>query len=176
MSTWFAATTRWRLLTARSWCVYFCAILLICACDVTHRYLNTFTTADREIAVRVYMCNMTYLCVWHDSLIRQHAHDCWPRDRGAYIYVKREVKLQVSLAEYGLFYRALLQKRTIISSILLTEATPYSLWRVFAQWLSPYLFSLISLYPVNESLMSLYSVNESLMSVYLWVFAHWMSL
>jgi len=35
------------------------------------------------------------------------------------------IKLQVSLAEYGLFYRALLQKRPIILSILLTEATPY---------------------------------------------------
>ena len=35
------------------------------------------------------------------------------------------IKLQVSFAEYCLFYRALLQKRPIILSILLTEATPY---------------------------------------------------
>jgi len=35
------------------------------------------------------------------------------------------IKLQVSSAEYRLFYRALLQKRPIILSILLTEATPY---------------------------------------------------
>jgi len=35
------------------------------------------------------------------------------------------LKLQVSFAEYSLFYRALLQKRPIILSILLTEATPY---------------------------------------------------
>jgi len=34
------------------------------------------------------------------------------------------IKLQVSFAEYPLFYRALLQKRPIILSILLTEATP----------------------------------------------------
>ena len=36
------------------------------------------------------------------------------------------MKLQVSFAAYRLFYRALLQKRPIISSILLTKATPYS--------------------------------------------------
>jgi len=34
------------------------------------------------------------------------------------------INLQVSFAEYRLFYRALLQKRTIILSILLTKATP----------------------------------------------------
>ena len=33
-------------------------------------------------------------------------------------------KLQVSFAEYRLFYRALLRKRPIILSILLTKATP----------------------------------------------------
>jgi len=35
------------------------------------------------------------------------------------------IKLQVSFAEYRLFYRALLQKRPLILSILLTVATPY---------------------------------------------------
>jgi len=34
------------------------------------------------------------------------------------------IKLHVSFAKYRLFYRALLQKRPIILSILLTEATP----------------------------------------------------
>jgi len=34
-------------------------------------------------------------------------------------------KFKVSLAEYRLFYRAILQKRPVIWSILLTEATPY---------------------------------------------------
>ena len=34
------------------------------------------------------------------------------------------IKLQVSFAEYRLFYRALLQKIPIILSILLTKATP----------------------------------------------------
>jgi len=35
------------------------------------------------------------------------------------------LKLQVSLVEYRLFYRALLQKRPMISRSLLIEATPY---------------------------------------------------
>jgi len=37
------------------------------------------------------------------------------------------IKLQVSFAEYCLFCRALLQKRPMILSILLTKATPYAL-------------------------------------------------
>jgi len=35
------------------------------------------------------------------------------------------IQLQVSFAEYRLFYGALLQKRPLILSILLIEATPY---------------------------------------------------
>jgi len=35
------------------------------------------------------------------------------------------IKFKVSFADYRLFYRALLQKRPIILSILLTKATPY---------------------------------------------------
>jgi len=42
--------------------------------------------------------------------------------------VSRIDKLQVYFAEYSLFYRALLQKRRIILSILFTEATPY-VWK-----------------------------------------------
>jgi len=37
------------------------------------------------------------------------------------------LKLDVPFAEYSLFYRALLQKRPIILSILLTKATPTAL-------------------------------------------------
>ena len=40
------------------------------------------------------------------------------------------LKLQVSLAEYRLFYRALLQKRPMISRSLLIVATPYSFKRI----------------------------------------------
>ena len=37
---------------------------------------------------------------------------------------KCSVKSQVTFTEYGLFYRALLQKRPVILSILLAKATP----------------------------------------------------
>ena len=38
------------------------------------------------------------------------------------------LQLYVSSAEYRLFYRALLQKRPTILSILLTEASPYMIY------------------------------------------------
>ena len=55
-----------------------------------------------------------------------------PRPRLFYGYVwnmgwlrsARSIKLYVLFAKYSLFYMALLQKRPIIISILLTEATP----------------------------------------------------
>jgi len=39
------------------------------------------------------------------------------------------IKLHVSFAEYSLFCRALLQKRPVLLSILLTKATPYIFYR-----------------------------------------------
>jgi len=59
-------------------------------------------------------CDMTHSRVWRDSF----TVDRWLRSVGS-------IKLQVSCAEYRLFYRALLQKRPIILSFLLTKATPY---------------------------------------------------
>jgi len=43
------------------------------------------------------------------------------------------LKLQVSFAEYRLFYRALLQKRPVILRSLLIVATPYDARDVMAQ-------------------------------------------
>jgi len=56
--------------------------------------------------------------LWRDTTMR------WLQLVGSF-------KLQVSFAEYDLFYRALLQKRPIILRSLLIEATPYGirLWR-----------------------------------------------
>ena len=50
---------------------------------------------------------------------------CLPAAAMGWLRSVGSIRLQVSLAEYRLFYRALLQKRPIISSILLTKATPY---------------------------------------------------
>ena len=42
-----------------------------------------------------------------------------------WLHVVGSIKLQVSFAEYRLFYRAFLQKRPVILSSLLIVATPY---------------------------------------------------
>jgi len=56
----------------------------------------------------VLQCVLQYVAVWLHSV-------GWLRLVGW-------IKLQVSSEEYSLFYRALLQKRPLISSILLTDA------------------------------------------------------
>jgi len=60
--------------------------------------------------------SVTYFClgIWYSFY-----HIRWLRLVGS-------LKLQVSFAEYRLFYTALLQKRPIISRSLLVEATPYA--------------------------------------------------
>ena len=57
---------------------------------------------------------------------RRCCHTGWLRLVGS-------IKSQVSFVESSLFYRALLQKRPVISSILLPEATPYIYHRKLQQ-------------------------------------------
>ena len=63
----------------------------------------------------------------------------WPRLVGPF-------KLQVSCAEYNLFYRALLQKRPIICRSLLIEATPYCIWSVISSQSIRRLLKIIGLF------------------------------
>jgi len=65
-----------------------------------------------------YVCEVHYVCVQRSSCIHVWVciHMGWLRSVGS-------IKLYVSFAEYCLFYKALLQKRPIILSILLTKAT-----------------------------------------------------
>jgi len=84
------------------------------------------------------------------------------------------IKLKVSFAEYGFFYRALLQKRPIILSILLTKATPYADVRyAFKHTLKKYLFMIsythtwlvhaqriYTYLPVRYTLLNMYTFNE----------------
>ena len=60
----------------------------------------------RNHSFRTYQCDIS------------HRSMGWLRSVGS-------IKLQVSFAEYRLFYKPLLQKRPVILSILLTKATPY---------------------------------------------------
>jgi len=48
-----------------------------------------------------------------------------------WLWLVGSIKLYVSFSEYSLFYRSLFQKRPIILSILLTEATHIALSRLF---------------------------------------------
>ena len=77
-------------------------ILLQSLVFIAHIHKYTFTYSH------VYIYVYTY----------KHMHMGWLRCVGS-------IKLYVSFAEYSLCYRALLQKRPIILSILLTKATPY---------------------------------------------------
>ena len=70
------------------------------------------------------------------------------------------IKLQVSFVEYHLFYRALLQKRPIILSILLTKATPYHeyKWRHFIS----YFFFIMTFVKRSSKNPVTYALGESL--------------
>ena len=80
-----------------------------------HRYIETIQIYRHHINMQVH----TYIdvCVSMTCLLmyRQCSYGGWLQSVGS-------IKLQVSFAEYRLFYSALLQKRPIILSILLTKA------------------------------------------------------
>jgi len=84
----------------------------------THITLHcTHINTTRHTYVCVYVCHTyervaSHICTSHVTPMG------WLRSVGS-------IKLQVSFPEYRLFYRALLQKRPIISPILLTKAIPY---------------------------------------------------
>jgi len=74
--------------------------------------------------------------IWEWTI--NESHMGWLRSVGS-------IKSQVSFAEYRLFYRSLLQKRPIISSIQLTKATPYDLSQrcALAYWIKKHCVSLL---------------------------------
>ena len=76
---------------------------------------RTHLTSDAtHICIMSHICNVTQYSAMLDF---RRVHMGWLRLVGP-------LKLQVSFAEYRLFYRALLQKRPIILRSLLAEATP----------------------------------------------------
>ena len=90
-------------------------------CIYMFRYCR-HTTFQRihMYAQRIFTCEYMYT-----------HHMCAYIDMG-WLRLVGSLKLQVSFAEYRLFYRALLQKRPMILRSLLIEATPYMhLWALF---------------------------------------------
>ena len=92
----------------------------ICATRLIHMYAITHSYAVTWLICVLDQIFFSHVCMSHGTCIQMSQGTCmgWLRSVGS-------IKLQVSFAEYRLFYRALLQKRPIILSILLTKATPY---------------------------------------------------
>ena len=90
----------------RSVCIYLSHSLTHTPCTCSWHSSSVYTSFRSSLSLCLSLTHLTY------------APMGWLRLVGS-------IKLQVSFAEYSLFYRALLQKRRIMLSILLSEATPY---------------------------------------------------
>jgi len=102
-------------------CIYISVYVYI---FLTHAFI--YSTRRIDIYVTWLTCDMTHL--WHDSPDVWHKQrDKYPHDALIYMWHNAMTQWHVSLAEYSLFYRALLQKRAIILRSLLIIATPYVL-------------------------------------------------
>ena len=99
-----------------------------------HTHIHTlihrihFERKKRRFSIKPYKHTISKVCVWHSFTEHQYTIG-WLRLVGS-------LKLQVSFADYRLFYRAPLQKRPIILRSLLLVATPYPL----IDWLCFYYF------------------------------------
>jgi len=126
-------------------CVYVCVCLCVCERERERRlFIRALNFMQNVLFVHMciyarYMCKCVYVCVrvyafvrtcvcvrervWAQAAVclRPWLHAISPI---GWLRLVGSIKLQVSFAEYGLFYRAPLQKRPVILSILLTEATP----------------------------------------------------
>jgi len=97
------------------WCYVWCYIHILVLYVVLHAYAGVVFGV-----IYIYWCCIHILVLYtHIGLVYIYAyHMGWLRLVGS-------LQLQVSFAEYSLFYRALLQKRPIILRSLLIVATPY---------------------------------------------------
>ena len=90
----------------------------------THIYIHTHTYICPYVSQQLYTLSMYTYTPTHMFLYIVSTMG-WLRLVGS-------LKLQVSFAEYSLFYRALLQKRPETSRSLLMKATPYILYIIFS--------------------------------------------
>jgi len=130
-------------------CVCVCerASIVICACVCMYMYNYQYMLQIQKAptqpsplpkmcvphtCVCVSVCNDKYLFVCVNKYVCTHFNVRCRYDGThtaiapmGWLRLVGSIQLQVSFAEYSLFYRALLQKRPVILSILLTVATPY---------------------------------------------------
>ena len=99
----------------------------ICVYVCVDMYISLYTSYIYICIIYMYTIHMLYtICIYyiiHCGIhLRKICDRCCPM---GWLRCVGSIKLYVSFAEYNLFYRALLQKRPITLSILLTKATPY---------------------------------------------------
>ena len=111
-------------------------------CRSTHSYGSAVPLIHMEVpfhsliwnGTHMYECRSIYercLCFFHlrQVYVCRCRRTCWrymvAKTHMGWLRLVGSIKLQVSCTEYSLFYRALLQKTPVISSILLTAATAY---------------------------------------------------
>jgi len=101
--------------------VHVCIYVYMYICIYVYMYIRIHPAMC--IYVYMYICMHQVMCIYFDVCIGAcKNHVFVPM---GWLQLVGSIKLQVFCAEYCLFYRALLQMRPIILSILLTEATPY---------------------------------------------------
>ena len=102
----------------------------VCCNDLALRVFTHVSSIFSAIQYGALWCTMLH-CI---ASSRQQHLQCiavWCNAMG-WLRIVGSIKLWVSFAEYWLFCRALLQKRPIILSILLTKATPYGVPSLFS--------------------------------------------
>ena len=110
-------------------CVAVCCSLLQCVavccnvCAVCCSVLQCAKTQARATAVCVIV--LQCVAVTHCNTHLQQAHMMYRLYRMGWLRSVGSIKLYVSFAEYWLLNRALLQKRPVVLSILLIEATKF---------------------------------------------------
>jgi len=123
-----------------------------------------------SVVIRVEVCVVVCILIWFFRFVyMDYIHECacvwW---NSIYMFESRQmvcamgwlrsvgsIKLQVSFAEYRLFYEALLQKGPIILSILLNKANPYIVHHLWTRY-----SSVIQIAVSNLNLMGLFSTER----------------
>ena len=104
----------------------------VCICTCIYVYLCMYSHVYTYMSVPVCICTCiyVYLCMYSHVYTYMFIPICICTCIYVYLcmgwlQLVGSIKFWVSFAEYSLFNRDLLQKRPLILSILLTEATPY---------------------------------------------------